>query len=50
VTDDGEIVGSITESPVLNYLLENPINNTEKEIGKIMGESFSIVQEDLLCQ
>jgi cystathionine beta-synthase len=50
VTSDGEIVGSITESAVLNYLLENPINNTEKKIEEIMGESFPVVQEDLLCK
>lgn len=50
VTSNGEIVGSITETAVLNYLLENPINNTEKKVAEIMGESFPIVQEDLLCK
>jgi cystathionine beta-synthase len=50
VTSNGEIVGSITETTVLNYLLENPMNNTEKKIEEIMGEPFPIVQEDLLCK
>lgn len=50
VTNEGEIVGSITETAVLNYLLENPINNTEKRIEEIMGEPFPVVQEDLLCK
>jgi cystathionine beta-synthase len=50
VTNDGEIIGSITESSVLNYLLENPTNNIEAKLEEIMGESFPIVQEDLLCK
>lgn len=50
VMENDEIVGSLTESAVLNYLLENPINNTEKQVAEIMGESFPIVQEDLLCK
>jgi len=50
VTNDGEIIGSITESSVLNYLLENPTNNIEGKLEEIMGESFPIVQEDLLCK
>jgi cystathionine beta-synthase len=50
VTHDGEIVGSITETAVLNYLLENPMDNSEKQIEEIMGEAFPIVQEDLLCK
>ncbi len=48
---EGELmVGSITETTVLNYLLENPINNTEKKIEEIMGEPFTVVSEDLLCK
>jgi cystathionine beta-synthase len=50
VISNGEIVGSITETAVLNYLLENPMNKTEKKIEEIMGEGFPIVQEDLLCK
>lgn len=42
----GSIVGSVTESNVLSYLLENPINNAEKKIESIMGEPFPMVDMD----
>lgn len=45
--ESGEIVGSLTEIAVLSYLLENPINHTEKQVSEIMGEPFPIVEEDL---
>ena len=47
VMDNGKMVGSITENSVLSYLLENPLNNTEKKVETIMDEAFPIVQEDL---
>ncbi len=47
VMKNGNIIGSITESTVLTYLLENPINNTENQIEHIMGEPFPMVEEDL---
>ncbi len=47
VMDNGDIVGSITESTVLSYMLENPLNNTEKQVETIMGEPFPVVSEDL---
>ncbi len=47
VMSNGDIVGSITESAVLSYLLENPINNTEKQVETIMGEPFPIVNADM---
>ncbi len=47
VMKDGEIVGSITETAVLTFMLDNPLNNTEKTIGTIMGKAFPLVQEDL---
>jgi cystathionine beta-synthase len=50
VMENGEIVGSLTETSVLNYLLENPYNNAEKLVSEIMGEPFPIVQEDLSCK
>jgi cystathionine beta-synthase len=43
---DGSIVGSVTESNVLSYLLENPINNAEEKIQSIMGEPFPMVDMD----
>lgn len=47
VMDNGDIVGSITESAVLSYLLENPLNNSEKSLESVMGEPFPVVSEDL---
>lgn len=47
VMDNGDMVGSITESAVLSYLLENPMHNTEKQVETIMGAPFPMVQEEL---
>ncbi|MEL7021855.1 MAG: pyridoxal-phosphate dependent enzyme [Bacteroidota bacterium] len=47
VMNNDEIVGSITESSVLSYLLEDPLNNTEKNVGSIMDKPFPVVNEDL---
>ncbi len=41
------IVGSITESGILSFLLENPMQNSEKSIDTIMGTPFPMVSEDL---
>ena len=47
VMDNGKIVGSITETAVLKFLLENPMTNSEKAIEHIMGNPFPIVDEEL---
>lgn len=47
VTDDGAIVGSLTQNKVLNFILENPIENTEKSVDTIMGLSFPEVSLDV---
>jgi|GEM_PF-4548 len=47
VTHGDNIVGSITESRVLNYILENPLANTEKTIESIMGPAFPEVSDDI---
>ena len=47
VLDGEELAGSITEKQMLHLLLENPMNNSEKMVGEIMGEPFPIVQDDL---
>ncbi len=45
---DGEaIVGSITETQVLHFLLENPMNNSEKTLKDVMGAPFPAVSEDM---
>ncbi len=47
VMDNDKMVGSISESAVLTYLLENPLNNTEKKVETIMDNAFPVVHEDL---
>lgn len=48
VMDNGDVVGAVTESAVLSYLLENPMQNTEKRIEEVMLAPFPTVEEDLL--
>ncbi len=47
VVEKDKILGSITESAVLSYLLENPFKNTENQVETIMGDAFPLVEEDL---
>jgi len=47
VMDNGDVVGSISESAVLSYLLENPLNNTEKSIESVMSDPFPVVDADM---
>lgn len=47
VVQDGEIVGSLTESSLLSYLLEDPADNNHKEIKTIMDKPFPTVSTDL---
>ena len=46
VMDGDEIVGSITETQVLNILLENPLKNSERFLREIMGAAFPTVNEN----
>ncbi len=50
VMENGDIIGSITETTVLNHLLENPLNNSESRIEKIMENAFPMVEVDLPCK
>ncbi|MFK7771329.1 MAG: pyridoxal-phosphate dependent enzyme [Saprospiraceae bacterium] len=50
VMEGDEIIGSITETTVLNYLLENPLNNSENRIESIMEPAFPMVEVDLPCK
>ena len=50
VMEEGTIVGSVTENVVLEFLLENPLKHSTKEVNEIMGEAFPIVGEDLPCR
>lgn len=48
VTDDSNvIVGAVTESSVLSFLLENPIEHAEASVKTIMTEPFPEVSEEL---
>ena len=46
VMDDGEVVGSLTESVILNRLIENPDARSEK-VQAVMGDPFPIVPRSL---
>lgn len=47
VLDGEKIIGSVTETQVLHFLLENPMHNAEKEVRQVMGEAFPTVPENL---
>ena len=47
VMDNGEVVGSITETVVLKFLLENPLLHAEKPVKSIMSQPFPEVDEEL---
>jgi cystathionine beta-synthase len=47
VMDEGNMVGSITETEVLKFLLENPLHHSEKTVKSVMGKPFPVVEEDL---
>jgi len=50
VERNGDIVGAITESSVLNYLLESPMKNSDEIVEKIMGNSFPWVDSEMECK
>lgn len=47
VVKEEQIVGSLTESNLLNYLLDNPSENGKADVHKIMGDAFPMVGEDV---
>lgn len=44
---EGNIVGSLTENTVLNYLLDSPLKHGDQPVSVIMSEPFPQVDEDL---
>ena len=50
ILENEQIIGSVTESSVLTYLLENPLKHTEKPVKEIMGDPFPVVDEDLFVK
>lgn len=47
VVDQESIVGSLSESAVLNFLLENPLRNGDRPVADIMAEPLPVVDEYL---
>ena len=47
VVDGEDVVGSILETDVLNYLLANPMENSEKPVREIMRGAFPEVPTDM---
>lgn len=43
VMKDDNLIGSVTEKAVLNFILDNPMNNTEKMVSDIMGPAFPVI-------
>ena len=44
VFEGEEMVGSVTESAVLTFILDNPLNNSEKHVSEVMGKPFPVVE------
>ncbi len=44
VFEGEDMVGSVTESAVLTFILDNPLNNSEKHVSEVMGKPFPIVE------
>ena len=47
VMDNGQMVGSVTESAVLSFLLENPMKHSEEQVENIMDEPLPLIEESL---
>lgn len=47
IAENGHLVGSVTETQVLSFLLENPLKHAETQIREIMGQPFPEVDEEL---
>lgn len=47
VIHDGKMIGSITESTVLSFILENPLKHVEQTVGDIMGDPFPVIDETM---
>jgi len=47
VMNENNIIGSVTESKLLEFILSNPLENGEKEVNHIMGVAFPTVALDV---
>ena len=50
VMQNGEIIGSLTQSDLLSFILENPLKNMEKTVSNIMGKPFPVVSNETLVK
>ena len=46
ITSNGNMIGSITQNKVLNYILENPLKNVDRTVSDIMDNEFPEVSID----
>lgn len=47
VMNDGAIIGSISESKLLEFILNNPLQNSDKNVSEIVEEAFPEVDMDM---
>jgi cystathionine beta-synthase len=47
VVNNGDVVGSLTETNVLDFILEHPVAYNSVKVSEIMGEGFPMVDEAL---
>jgi len=47
VVENDEVQGSITQSALLEFILANPLENSDKAVSEIMGSAFPIVDADM---
>ncbi len=47
VTQEDTMVGSLTQTKVLDYILQNPMEHTEESVETIMGAAFPLVENDV---
>lgn len=47
VLSNGDIVGSITENKLLEFILNNPLQNADKDVSEIVENSFPMVDMDM---
>lgn len=47
VMKDDAIIGSISESKLLEFILNNPLQNSDKDVSEIMEEAFPTVNMDM---
>ncbi|MCB0658581.1 MAG: pyridoxal-phosphate dependent enzyme [Saprospiraceae bacterium] len=47
VLRDGQVIGSIIETTILKYLLDNPLKHADEPIAVIMGAPFPVIERSM---